>query len=121
MLTRTPVGRIYRSDSEDGGESWCEAYATELPNNNSGIDLVKTPDGSLWLLSNPVEENWGERSPLTLQKSCDNGATWETVLVLEEEKKDSEFAYPAIEYFDGALYVSYTWERLNVAYWKIDL
>ena len=121
MLTRTPVGRIYRSDSDDYGETWCQAYATDLPNNNSGIDLVKTPDGSLWLLSNPVEENWGERSPLTLQKSVDNGTTWETVLVLEEEKKDSEFAYPAIEYFDGSLYVTYTWERLNVAYWKIDL
>ena len=121
MLTRTPVGRIYRSDSEDNGESWCEAYATDLPNNNSGIDLVKTPDGSLWLLSNPVEENWGERSPLTLQKSVDNGAIWETVLVLEEEKKDSEFAYPAIEYSDGSLYVTYTWERLNVAFWKIEL
>lgn len=121
MLTRTPVGRIYRSDSEDGGETWCEAYATELPNNNSGIDLVKTPDGSLYLLSNPVEENWGERSPLTLQKSTDNGASWETVLTLEEEKKDSEFAYPAIEYFDGCLYITYTYERLNVAYWKIEL
>lgn len=121
MLTRTPVGRIYRSDSEDGGETWCEAYATELPNNNSGIDLVKTPDGSLYLLSNPVEENWGERSPLTLQKSTDNGASWETVLILEEEKKDSEFAYPAIEYYDGCLYVTYTYERLNVAYWKIEL
>lgn len=121
MLTRTPVGRIYRSDSEDYGESWCEAYATELPNNNSGIDLVKTPDGSLYLLSNPVEENWGERSPLTLQKSVDNGATWETVLTLEEEKKDSEFAYPAIEYLDGCLHITYTYERLNVAYWKIEL
>lgn len=121
MLTRTPVGRIYRSDSEDGGETWCEAYATELPNNNSGIDLVKTPDGSLYLLSNPVEENWGERSPLTLQKSTDNGASWETVLTLEEEKKDSEFAYPAIEYYDGCLYITYTYERLNVAYWKIEL
>lgn len=121
MLTRTPVGRIYRSDSDDYGESWCEAYATDLPNNNSGIDLVKTPDGSLYLLSNPVEENWGERSPLTLQKSVDNGATWETVLTLEEEKKDSEFAYPAIEYLDGCLHVTYTYERLNVAYWKIEL
>ena len=121
MLTRTPVGRIYRSDSEDYGETWCQAYATDLPNNNSGIDVVRVPCGDLYLLSNPVEENWGERSPLTLQKSTDNGATWETVLILEEEKIDSEFSYPAIEYMNGSLYVSYTYERLNVAYWKIDL
>lgn len=121
MLTRTPVGRAYRSDSDDYGETWCTAYATDLPNNNSGLDVVKTPNGDLYLLSNPVEENWGERSPLTLQKSCDNGATWETVLTLEEEKIDSEFSYPAIEYFDGSLYLTYTYERINVAFWKIEL
>lgn len=121
MLTRTAVGKAYRSDSDDFGKNWCTAYPTTLPNNNSGLDLVKTPDGSLYLLSNPVSENWGERSPLTLQKSCDNGATWETVLVLEEEKKDSEFSYPAIEYSNGALYLTYTYERVNVAFWKIEL
>ncbi len=121
MLTRTSVGRAYRSDSDDYGETWCEAYRTDLWNNNSGLDVVKTPNGDLYLISNPVEENWGERSPITLQKSTDNGATWETVLVLEEEKKDSEFSYPAIEYMNGSLYLTYTYERLNVAFWKIDL
>ncbi len=121
MLTRTSVGRAYRSDSDDYGQTWCQAYPTDLPNNNSGLDLVKTPDGCLYLLSNPVSENWGERSPLTLQKSADNGATWQTVLVLEEEKLDSEFSYPAIEYSNGSLYICYTYERLNVAFWKIDL
>ncbi|MBQ7837389.1 MAG: exo-alpha-sialidase [Clostridia bacterium] len=121
MLTRTAVGRAYRSDSDDYGQTWCQAYPTDLPNNNSGLDVVKTPDGCLYLISNPVSENWGERSPLTLQKSSDNGATWETVLVLEEEKLDSEFSYPGIHYLNGALYICYTWERLNVAYWRIEL
>ena len=121
MLTRTSVGRAYRSDSDDYGETWCQAYATDLPNNNSGLDVVKVPNGDLYLLSNPVEENWGERSPLTLQKSSDNGATWETVLVLEEEKIDSEFSYPAIEYSNSALWITYTYERINVAFWKIEL
>lgn len=121
MLTRTSVGRVYRSDSSDGGESWCEAYPTVLPNNNSGLDLVKVPSGELYLVSNPVSENWGERSPLTLQLSLDNGETWETVMTLEKEKKDSEFSYPAIEYKNGCLYITYTYERLNVAFWRIEL
>ncbi len=120
-LTRTPVGRAYRTDSDDFGKTWCQAYPTDLPNNNSGLDVICVPSGELYLISNPVEENWGERSPLTLQKSSDNGATWETVLVLEEEKKDSEFSYPAIEYMNGSLYITYTYERLNVAFWKIEL
>ncbi len=121
MLTRTSVGKAFRSDSDDYGETWCQAYETSLLNNNSGLDVVKTPDGNLWLISNPVGENWGERSPLTLQKSTDNGATWETVLTLEEEKIDSEFSYPAIEYLNGSLYMTYTYERLNVAFVKVEL
>lgn len=121
MLTRTCVGRIYRSDSADFGESWCEAYPTVLPNNNSGIDLVRVPSGDIYLVSNPVSENWGERSPLTLQRSRDNGESWETVMTLEEEKKDSEFSYPAIEYKNGCLHITYTHERLNIAYWRIEI
>lgn len=121
MLTRTPVGKAYRSDSDDYGQTWCQAYPTILPNNNSGLDVVKTPDGNLYLISNPVSENWGERSPLTIQKSCDNGVSWETLITLEEEKLDSEFSYPAMVYMNGSLYISYTYERLNVAFWKIEL
>lgn len=121
MFTRTAVGKIYRSDSTDKGETWCEAYPTDLPNNNSGIDLVKVPNGDIYLVSNPVSENWGERSPLTLSVSKDNGNTFKCIMTLEEEKLDSEFSYPAIVYMNGALHISYTWERKNVAYWKIEL
>ena len=120
-MMRTSAGRIYRSDSTDSGETWCEAYPTDLPNNNSGIDAVMIPDGRLFLVSNPVGDNWGERSPLTLQMSEDNGKTFETVLTLEEEKKDSEFSYPAIVYQSSKLYVTYTWERLNIVCCEIEL
>ncbi len=116
MLTRTSVGLIYKSDSTDEGETWCEAYPTDLPNNNSGIDLVKIPDGRIFLVSNPVGENWGERSPLTVQVSYDDGRTFEHFLTLEKEKKDSEFSYPAITYHGSALHICYTYERTNIAY-----
>ncbi len=119
-LMRSDKGFVYCSESADG-TNWSKAVPTDIPNNNSGLDVVKTPDGCLYLLSNPVSENWGERSPLTLQKSADNGATWETILTLEEEKIDSEFSYPSIHYLDGAFHLCYTYERLNVAYWKIEL
>lgn len=121
MLTRTSVGKVYRSDSDDYGKTWCQAYETDLLNSNSGLDLVKVPNGDIYLVSNPATGNWGERSPLTLQKSTDNGATWETVYTFEEFKLDSEFSYPAVEYFNGSLYITYTYERINVAFWKVDL
>lgn len=59
MLTRTSRGRIYRSDSSDEGETWCRAYRTKMPNNNSGIDLVLAGNGKIYLVCNPVKKNWG--------------------------------------------------------------
>ncbi len=120
MLTRTSSGFIYRSDSTDYGKSWCRAYQTELPNNNSGIDLVKTDDNELYLVWNPVGENWGERSPLILSRSRDNGESFETVMTLEDNP-GGEYSYPAIEYRDGKLHITYTYDRECIAYWQITL
>ncbi len=120
MFTRTAAGKIYRSDSTDSGETWCKAYPTDMPNNNSGLDLVKTPDGNLYLVSNPVSENKGKRSPLTLSVSRDGGKSFELVTVLEDEP-GKEFSYPAIEYYNGALHITYTWKRHNVVYVKVTL
>src|SRR5262249_49722441 len=39
------VGVVCRSESKDGGETWSPAARTELPNPNSGIDLVQTVKG----------------------------------------------------------------------------
>lgn len=118
MLTRTNAGRIYRSDSEDYGATWSMAQRTKLLNNNSGIDLAKTENGILFLVSNPVGKNWGKRTPLTLMMSNDNGATWEEVFVFE--KDEGEYSYPAIVSEGNSLYVTYTWKREKVAFWKID-
>lgn len=119
MLTRTNAGRIYRSDSEDYGVTWCMAYKTKLFNNNSGIDLAKTERGELFLVSNPVGVNWGKRTPLTLMRSADNGETWEEVLVLE--KDEGEYSYPAIICKGNILYITYTWKREKIAFWEIEL
>lgn len=120
MLARTSAGFIYRSDSEDYGKTWCRAYQTALPNNNSGIDLVKTDKNELYLVWNPVGENWGERSPLILSRSCDNGASFETVMTLED-KPGGEYSYPAIEYLGGVLHITYTFDREQIAYWQIEV
>ena len=76
MLMRSSEGTLYKSDSEDGGENWCRAYSIRIPNNNSGIDLDKMPDGRIALVCNPVSGNWGERTPLELFVSDDNGMTF---------------------------------------------
>ena len=113
MLLRSSEGFVYRSDSADEGEHWSEAYPTALVNNNSGLDLTRGSDGALYLLCNPVADNWGVRSPLTLFKSVDDGASWQRLYDLE--KSQEEFSYPAIICSDGFLYMTYTWKRKNIA------
>lgn len=119
MLLRSTEGRIYRSDSTDGGETWTFAYPTELPNNNSGIDLTKTADGRLFLVYNPVGVCWGPRTPISLAVSYDNGETWTTLQDLSSG--EGEFAYPAIICDEESLYITYTYKRKNMAFWKINI
>jgi len=118
MLLRSTEGRIYRSDSADFGRNWTKAYKTLLPNNNSGIDLVKIKNNSIFLVYNPVGVNWGPRTPLMLTRSSDNGSTWGDELILEDE--EGEFSYPAIISDDKYIYLSYTWKRQKIAFWKIS-
>lgn len=120
MLIRSTECAIYRSDSADGGRTWCQAYRTALPNNNSGLDLVKLRDGAgtLALVYNPVAEK-GTRSPLSLAVSGDNGATWRDVAVLENEP--GEYSYPAIIEDGKTLIVTYTWRRERIVCWTIEV
>lgn len=117
MLLRSTEGMIYRSDSKDGGDTWTEAYATELPNNNSGIDMIRSEDGKLFLVYNPVGVNWGDRTPISLAVSKDDGKTWEKIRDLSTG--EGEFAYPAIIQDEDFLYITYTYKRKNIAFWKI--
>ena len=87
MLVRSTCGQIGRSDSTDGGLSWSPLYPTELPNNNSGLDLARLKDGTLALICNPVAK---ERTPLYVLLSTDNSRTWPRRLDLE--KKAGEFS-----------------------------
>jgi predicted neuraminidase len=134
MLLRSTCGCVCRSDSQDGGRTWSPVRPTGLPNNNSGIDVERLPDGTLALCCNPVGTDWGKRTPLVLLFSRDNGETWGGGLVLEDEDppfdeakvrldratRPNEFSYPAVVFGgparDPALHVTYTWKRRSIAW-----
>lgn len=118
MLLRSSESYIYRSDSDDYGMTWNEAYPTEIPNNNSGIDLTRLGDGRLLLLCNPVSKNWGKRSPLTLFSSDDNGHTWteQIIIASEDHTDDCEFSYPAVISYKNNVFATYTWKRRSIAF-----
>ena len=120
-LLRSSEGCIYRADSADYGETWCAPYPTGLPNNNSGIDLAQLPDGRLALAYNPAGENWGPRNHIALALSADNGETWQPVLDLEKQPGQHEFSYPCVIAVGNTLHISYTYDRINIAYWQIEI
>lgn len=121
MLLRSTEGFIYRSDSSDGGETWALAQPSILPNNNSGIDLVRMNNGLLALVYNPVQGYNTEtiRTPLLVSFSRDNGESWGDSIVLED--LPGEYSYPAIVCQDDNLYIAYTWKRERIAFWKITV
>lgn len=119
-LMRTDKGRIYKSISVDGGLHWSKAERTEIPNNNSGIDCVRVPDGRIFLVYNNVEENWGGRSPLNLAVSEDNGKTFRDVCELENQK-GGEFSYPSITYYNNKLHIAYTYNRKQIMYCETEI
>jgi predicted neuraminidase len=121
-LVRTSAGKIWRTDSSDGGKTWAPLVETDLPNNNSGIDVLRLEDGRLLLVYNPVGENWGARTPLDLAVSKDNGATWRTIAHLEHDPDpESEFSYPAIVRSADGIIITYTYQRERVRCWQIPL
>lgn len=119
MMMRSTRGHVYRSDSQDNGKSWCAAYPTALPNNNSGIDLVRTNSGELILAYNPVAGNWGRRFPISLSTSRDNGDSWSDPVDMETE--EGEFSYPAIICAGNTVHMTYTWNRKNIVYCQLDI
>ena len=116
MLMRSSEGCIFRSDLLKQTGEWSEAYPTQLPNNNCGIDLAMLSDGRLVLVYNPISGNWAD----------DNGNRWSEPQILDYVPCDinqeyAEFSYPAIIAEGNEVYITYTWKRKTIAFWHIRI
>jgi len=110
MLIRTTLGYIYKSYSEDGGETWGEPIKTDVQSPYSPYMVKRIPDngvGPLLLIwNNSPNEN---RRPLTMAVSNDEGETWTNYLNLEPAT-NGIYAYPSITtYRDEVLITYYTY------------
>ena len=122
ILCRTRESVISTSFSEDQGDTWSKMKAIDMPNPNSGIEVVTLEDGRFLMIYNHLgsgETGWGRRGLLNLALSED-GVNWRKAAVLEREEK-AEFSYPAIiQAADGMVHMSYTWKRQRVKHLVVD-
>ncbi len=127
---RSQEGHIFETSSNNGGKSWSKPSPTSLPNNNSGIDMLKLKNGELLLAYNPTTgsknndklsdkwpkdmptefNKWGPRTPLRLSISQDKGVTWP--LHQDIEKGQGEYSYPTLlQGRSSKVHLVYTYKR----------
>lgn len=135
---RSQEDYIFKSFSRDMGKTWSKPQPTSLPNNNSGIDMVRLKSGNLVLVYNPTKlddsldkldhhwpstlpsgfHSWGLRTPLKLSLSKDWGKTWTHHMILENGP--GEYSYPAvIQDKNGIIHITYTYRRKAIKHVKI--
>ncbi|WP_417735301.1 exo-alpha-sialidase [Rosistilla oblonga] len=122
VLCRTKESVIVSSFSDDEGASWSKLEPIDMPNPNSGIDVVTLKDGRQLMIYNHLgsgKTGWGRRGLLNLAIS-DDGLAWHKVGVVERDEK-GEFSYPAIiQSDDGLVHISYTWKRQRIKHVVVD-
>jgi len=130
---------IYRSVSEDNGETWTPPVRTNLRNNNSSISAVKLQSGSIALIYNDVSFNsdvsrtvWpNQRCPVTIALSEDGGETWPWRRIAENGEgftgpwndiNNRRYEYPVImQGADGKIHAAYSWgTRKRIKYVCVD-
>ncbi len=117
LLCRSKEKKIVETWSSDHGKTWSPVAATNMVNNNSGIDAVTLKNGTQLLICNPIEKG---RNKLAVLTSVD-GKDWKELIVLEDQPK-GEFSYPAIiQGEDGTVHITYTYNREKIKYVHLKL
>lgn len=105
-------GFIVKTESHDGGLTWSAGQDTPFPNPNAAVDLIKLANGHLVMIYN--DNNTGERNPLTMRVSTNQGKTWPAARNIVNNPSD-EAAYPyMIQTADGRIHGVYTSQRRSV-------
>lgn len=135
------AGRIHASVSADG-RTWSAPERTELPNNDSSVQLTRLGDGRLalvhndaslerdqfrWVTKNGRRRRKALRTPLVLALSEDGGLTWPDRQVLQEsdsEYRQNELGYSYPSVIDGGggrVHVAFSYLRKTIKYLEIGV
>ena len=114
--SRTMASKVAVADSMDDGMTWTQARFIDVPQNNSGLDVVALKDGRVVMLFNNTTVG---RTPLNLAVSTD-GEHFRVFATLEDTV--GQYSYPAlIQAPDGSLEMTYTWQRKSIKYAHLPL
>lgn len=127
---------IYRSESEDYGDTWTVPEPTPLPNNNSGIAAARLASGRVAIAynHNSAPSTYGKtgawpalRNPVSIALSEDGGRTFPLIRHIErgegyagEENRFSnrQYEYPClIQASDGMLHLAYAYQTRRGVKW----
>ena len=117
-LFRSTCGLLFRSDSVDDGMTWSGVVPTGIPNPNSAVDVAVKGD-VVALAFNPVSGNWAGRSPISVAFSGMSGTEFGSVVHVEQGQ--GSFSYPAIIETENGFAMTYTWNRVNIAFAYVDV
>lgn len=126
MLMRAEMaGFLWRSDSNDGGRTWCDAYRTDIPNPTTQAHMTRLADGRIALVNNNFGGVIGEplrlhnRDPLSVWISDDELKSFSL-------KKDvitgGALSYPyGMVLQDGRFVFAYDHNRNQVRFVEVEL
>lgn len=117
MRAKNPLGKMYYTESFDGGLSWSSAKPYILPNPGGGFHWMRLKSGNLAIIYNhaPVPPNHGfERNPLSIALSEDDGKTWKYRRNIMEATEDQVHmrigGYPTMtQGLDGTIHITWTY------------
>lgn len=104
--------KVLMNESLDSGQTWTELRATELPNPNASIAVVRRHNGGFLMALNADET---DRDELSLAVS-DDGIRWRIAKTLAPAENGLESSYPKlIRASDGTYRMTYTNGREKIA------
>ncbi|MET0981411.1 MAG: sialidase family protein [Telluria sp.] len=107
--------RVQHAYSRDGGASWQDLPALDLPNHSTSLAALRLSSGEILMLHNHVAAGGSSRSILRLSISKD-GHAWRTIDDIASGKAGDEFSYPTMHQVGNELHVTYTHQRQAIAY-----